>query len=114
MSNWLMGFLMGAVLSNGSKRAVCVDGRLVTYAYVAYGKFAMDLLASIPFFVLVGRRVCVWGAKWGGAGGPWRSGGESGARLSRYGRGAVTSRAVCVTDGHFDGRRNTVSCPGAR
>eukprot|EP00198_Chlamydomonas_reinhardtii_P008109 XP_001697446.1 predicted protein [Chlamydomonas reinhardtii] len=54
VSNWLMGFLMGAVLSNGSKRAVCVDGRLVTYAYVAYGKFAMDLLASIPFFVLVG------------------------------------------------------------
>ncbi|KAG2455022.1 hypothetical protein HYH02_000847 [Chlamydomonas schloesseri] len=54
VSNWLMGFLMGAVLSHGSKRTVCVDGRIVTYAYVAYGKFVMDLLASIPFFVLVG------------------------------------------------------------
>ncbi|KXZ48680.1 hypothetical protein GPECTOR_26g583 [Gonium pectorale] len=51
--NWILGFQMGAVLSCGSRRAVALDGPSVTAVYIAHGKFAMDLLASIPFFVLL-------------------------------------------------------------
>ncbi|EFJ48767.1 hypothetical protein VOLCADRAFT_90590 [Volvox carteri f. nagariensis] len=51
--NWFVGFHMGVVATCGSKRRMVLDGMSVARLYALYGKFVMDTLAVVPFFVLI-------------------------------------------------------------
>ncbi|GLI59353.1 hypothetical protein VaNZ11_001218 [Volvox africanus] len=51
--NWIVGFHMGVLAIDGTRRLVVRNGISVAKLYVQHGKFIIDALAAAPFFVLV-------------------------------------------------------------
>ncbi|GIL64786.1 hypothetical protein Vafri_18662 [Volvox africanus] len=51
--NWIVGFHMGILAIDGTRKLVVRDGKSVAKLYVQHGKFIIDAFAAGPFFVLV-------------------------------------------------------------
>ncbi|GIL81507.1 hypothetical protein Vretimale_1000 [Volvox reticuliferus] len=51
--NTLLGFQVGVVATNGIRKRTVVDGRLVAWLYIRYGRFLLDFIASMPLVYLV-------------------------------------------------------------
>ncbi|GIL62146.1 hypothetical protein Vafri_16417 [Volvox africanus] len=51
--NTLLSFQIGLVAINRVRKRTVVDGKLVALLYIRYGRFMVDVLASVPFVYLV-------------------------------------------------------------
>ncbi|GLI60958.1 hypothetical protein VaNZ11_003210 [Volvox africanus] len=51
--NTLFGFQIGLVATYGIRKRTVVDGKMVAWLYVRYGRFLVDVLASVPLVYLV-------------------------------------------------------------
>ncbi|KAG2496658.1 hypothetical protein HYH03_005478 [Edaphochlamys debaryana] len=51
--NLLLSFQLGVMVVNGHRKKTCMDGRHVAMYYMRYGRFILDVAATIPLFYLI-------------------------------------------------------------